>query len=102
MMKIKIKALAVPMFVALSLVFGACAEQTIEAPDAIDGAVEEGVEGIEQGAEDTGNAVEDGLKGLEKDTEDAADAAQDGIKEGLEDTGNAIEDLGDEIPSSEN
>ena len=102
MMNIKIKALAVPMFVALSLVFGACAEQTIEAPDAVDGTVEEGVEGIEQGAEEAGNAVEDNLKDLEKGAGDAADAAQDGIKEGLENTGNAVEDLGDEIPSSEN
>lgn len=90
------------MFVALSFVFGACAEQTIESPDAVDGAVEEGVEGIEQGAEDAGNVVEDNFKGLEKDAGDAADKVQDGIKEGLEDTGNAAEDLGDEIPSSEN
>ena len=99
-MNIKIKTIAVPIFVALSLIFAACADQTIETPDAVDDTVEEGVEGIEQGAEDAGNAVEDGLKGLEKDAGDAAGAAQDGIKEGLENTGNAIEDLGEEIPSN--
>ena len=86
-MKIKIKTLAVPMFVALSFVFAACGEQTIESPDAVDGAVQDGVEGVEQGAEDAGNTVEDGLKNLEKGAEDAAGTAQDGINEGLENTG---------------
>ena len=112
-MNIKVKTIAVPAFVALSLLFGACADQTIESPDAIDGAVQEGVEGIEQGAEDAGNAVEDGLKGIQKGAEDAGNAIEDGAKnlqkgaedaagaakdtvnQGLEDAGNAIEGLGD-------
>jgi len=51
MMNIKLKTVAVPAFVALSLVFTACAgNQTIEAPDAIDGAVQDGIEGVEKGA----------------------------------------------------
>lgn len=113
-----IKTFAVPVFVALSLVFGACSDQTIEAPDAVDGTVQEGVEDAEQGLEDAGNAVDeglndleqeageagnavdDGLKNLEKGAEDAAGAAQDGLKQGLEETGNAVENLGEEIPSS--
>ena len=100
-MNLKIKTVAVPMFVALSLIFGACADQTIESPDAVDGAAQDGVEGVEQGIEDAGDSVDDGLKDLEKGAEDAAGAAQDGVKEGLEGTGNAIEDLGEEIPSSD-
>ncbi len=113
-MNIKVKTIAVPAFVALSLLFGACADQTIESPDAVDGAVQEGVEGFEQGAEDAGNAVEGGLEDLEKGTEDAADNIGDGAKnlekgaedaagnikdavgEGLEDAGNAVEGLGEE------
>ena len=100
-MNIQIKTIAVPMFVALSLIFAACGEQTIESPDAVDGAVQDGVEGVEQGADDAGNAIDEGLKDLEKGTEDAAGAAQDGLKEGVEDSGNAIEGLGEEIPNSE-
>lgn len=101
-MNIKIKTIAVPLFVALSLIVGACSEQnTIESPDSIDGAVQDGLEGVEQGADDAGNAIEDGLKDLEKGAEDAAGAAQDGLKEGVKDTGSAIEDLGEEIPNSE-
>ena len=97
----KIKTIAVPAFVALSLILGACSEQTIEAPDSVDGAVQDGVEGVEQGADDAGNAINDGLKDLNKNAEDAAGAAQDGLKEGVENTGNVIEGLGEEIPSSE-
>ncbi len=95
-MNIKVKTIAVPAFVALSLLFGACADQTIETPDAVDGAVQEGVEGIEQGAQDAGNAVEGGLKDLQKGAEDAAGAAKDNVEQGLEDAGNAVEDLGQE------
>ena len=47
-MNIKIKTIAVPAFVALSLLFGACADQTIESPDAVDGGVQEGIEGVEE------------------------------------------------------
>lgn len=115
-----IKTIAVPMFVGLSLVFGACAaDQTIETPDAVDGAVQEGINGVnkgvedagnavnggidnlKQGAEDAGNAVNDGAKNLQKGAGDAAGAAQDGLKKGTEDAGNAIKDLGDKIPGSE-
>ena len=100
-MNIQIKTIAVPLFVALSLIFGACAdEQTFEGPDSIDDTVQEGVEGVEQSADDAGNAIDDGLKDLEKGAEDAAGAAQDGLKQGVENTGGAIEDLGEEIPSS--
>ena len=95
-MNIKVKNVAVPAFVALSLLFGACTDQTIESPDAVDGAVQEGVEGIEQGIEDAGNTVEDGAKNLQKGAEDAAGAAKDSLNKGLEDAGNAVEGLGEE------
>lgn len=116
MMNFKI---VLPVFVALSLTIGACSDQTIETPDAVDGAVQEGVEGTEQGLEDTGNAVDEGLNNLEQNAEEAGNAAQDGLKnlkqgageagnatqdglkQGLENTGNAVENLGEEIPSSE-
>lgn len=96
-----IKTLTVPVLVALSLIFGACSEQTIETPDAVNDDLEQGVENVEQGAEDAGNAIDEGLKDLDKEAEDAGAAAQDGLKEGLEETGNAIENLGEEIPSTE-
>lgn len=96
-----IKTLTIPFLVALSLLFGACSEQTLETPDAVNEDINEGVENVEQGAEDAGNAIDEGLKDLEKGAEDAAGAAQDGLKQGLEDTGKAIENLGEEIPSSE-
>ena len=113
-MNIKVKTIAVPAFVALSLLFGACGDQTIESPDAVDGAATEGIEGIEQGAEDAGNAVEgglkdfqkgaedaagsieDGAKDFQKGAEDAAGAAKDNVQQGLEDAGNTIEGLGEE------
>lgn len=115
-----IKNLAVPAFVAMSLVFTACAgNQTIETPDAIDGAVQDGIEGVEQGANDAGNAVkegfdglknsaedaagavEDGAKGLGKSVEDAAGNAKDGIEEGIDNAGNAVEELGDSLPNGD-
>lgn len=112
-----IKVIAFPMLVALSLLFGACAEQTIEAPDAVDGAAQEEVEGIdiEQSAEDAGNAIkeggkdlqeglEDGAKTLEKGAGDATEAVQDGVEnleKGAENAGEAIKDLGDKLPGSE-
>lgn len=117
-MNIKVKTIAVPAFIAISLIFGACADNTIEAPDAIDGAVQEGVEGIEQGAEDAGNAVQGGLENLQKGAEGAVDGAtdtiqdgaknlqkgagdvtnsvKDGIDQGLENAGDAVENLGKE------
>ena len=118
-MNIKVKTVAIPAFVALSLLFGACADQTIETPDALDGAAQEGVEGVEQGMEDAGNAVEDGLnnleegakdaektledglKNLEKSAEDGVDMVQDGVNQGLEDAGNTIENLENEVPGAE-
>ena len=104
MMNIKIKTIAFPLLVSLSLVFGACADQTIEAPDAVDGAVQEGIESVEQGAEDAGNAITDGVKDLEKSAEDAGNAikdgamdleknVKDGVKQGKEEAGNAIKGL---------
>ena len=68
-MKIKIKALAVPMFVALSLIFGACADRAVESPEGVDGAVQDGVEGVEEGVEDAGSAIED----AGDDVEDASE-----------------------------
>jgi len=115
-----IKSLAVPAFVAMSLVFTACAgNQTIETPDAVDGAVQDGIEGVEQGAndagdavkggidglknsaEDAGSAIGDGAKDLGKDLEDAAGSAKDGLNQGIEDAGNAVEDFGNEAPGTE-
>ena len=76
-----IKTIAVPMFVGLSLVFGACAaDQTIETPDAIDGAVQEGVNGVNSGVEDAGNAVNGGIDNLKQGAEDAGNAVNDGAK----------------------
>ena len=115
-----IKTLAVPAFVAMSLIFTACAgNQQIEAPDAVDGAVQDGIEGIEEGAGNAGDAIngglenlkdgadnatgaiEDGAKDLGKDIEGAAGAAKDGINRGIEDAGNAVNELGNEVPSDE-
>jgi len=116
-----IKSLAVPAFIAMSLLFTACdtGNQTIEAPDAVDGATQDGIEGVEEGANDTGDAIdggldslennaedagsaiEDGAKGLGKDLEGAAGSAKDGLEQGLDDTGNAVDDLGNEIPGTE-
>ncbi|MEM9508333.1 MAG: hypothetical protein AAGA16_11725 [Cyanobacteria bacterium P01_E01_bin.35] len=120
MMNIKIKNLAVPAFIALSLAVTACAgNQTIENPDAVDGAVQDGIEGVEQGAEDAGDAVQEGLENLQNGAEDAGDAVQDGaknlqkdatgaaqegldnVKQGVDDAGNAIKDLGDKIPGTQ-
>ncbi|MEL6499914.1 MAG: hypothetical protein AAFO76_08620 [Cyanobacteria bacterium J06607_15] len=115
-----LKNLAVPAFVAMSLVFTACAgNQTIETPDAVDGGSQDGIEGIEQNvndagdavkdgfdglknsAEDAAGAVEDGAKGLGKGVEDAAGNAKDGIEQGIDDAGNAVEDWGDSLPSGD-
>lgn len=109
MMNIKIKTIAFPLLVSLSLIFGACADQTIEAPDAVDGAVQEGIEGVEQGTEDAGNAITDGVKDLEKSAEDAGNAikdgamdleknVKDGVKQGKEEAGNAIKGLEEKVP----
>lgn len=114
-----IKTLAVPAFVALSLVFTACAGNQIETPDAVDNGGQEGIEGVEQNvneagdavqdgledlknsAEDATGAVEDGAKDLGKDLEDAAGTAKDGIEQGIDDAGNAVEELGNEVPGNE-
>ena len=96
MMNIKIKTLAVPAFVALSLVFTACAgDKTIETPDAVDGAVQEGIEGVEQGAGEAGDAVKGGLDNLKKGAEDATGAVEDGAKnlqKGAEDAAGAAQE----------
>ena len=96
-----IKTLTVPALIALSLIFGACSDQTIETPDAVNDDIEGGIENVEQEGEEAGKAIDEGLKDLEKGAEDAGAAAQDGLKEGLEETGNAVENLGEEIPSTE-
>lgn len=116
----KIKTLAVPTFVAMSLIFTACSTNSqIQTPDAIDDTIRDGIEGVEEGAgnagdaingglenikegtEDAGNAIEDGAKDLGKDVEGAADWAKDGVEQGIEDAGNAIDDLGNEVPGNE-
>lgn len=114
-----IKNLVVPAFVALSLVFTGCAGSQIETPDAVDGAVQDGVEGVEAGAEDAGNAinggidnlkqgaedatgaVKEGAKDLGKDIEGAAGTAKDNAQQGLDNAGNAVENLGNEAPGNE-
>jgi dsDNA-specific endonuclease/ATPase MutS2 len=118
-----IKVLAISMLLGLSLLFGACAKQAVESPDAVDGAVQEGVESVQQGAEDAGGAVEGGVKDMQdgaknvtdtagdavkegmddakQSTEDAVKEGMDGVKQGTEDAGNAIKDMGDKIPSTE-
>lgn len=120
MMNLKLKNLAVPAFVALALAVTACSSSNnIEAPDAVDGAVQDGIEGVEQnaedagkafedgadslkqGAEDAGNAIQDGAKNLQKDAEGAAQEGLDNVKQGVDDAGNAVKDLGDKIPGTE-
>jgi len=114
-----IKSLAVPAFVAMSLLFTACAGSQIEAPDAVDGAAQDGIEGVEQGANDAGDAVnggldnlkngaedatgaiEDGAKDFGKGLEDAAGSAKDNAEQGINDAGNAVDDLGNELPGAE-
>ncbi|MGF1542126.1 MAG: hypothetical protein ACFCU5_17060 [Pleurocapsa sp.] len=98
-----IKNLTVPTLIGLSLLFGACAEQQIETPDA--SGIQEGIEGIEQSAEDANDALSDGVKELQKGAEDATGALQNGmdnIQQSAEDaTGaanKAVKDLGDKIP----
>lgn len=71
-----IRSLIIPFFVALSLVFGACSDQTMETPDAVNDDIDEGIENVEQGAEDAGDAVDEGLNDLEEGAEDAAEEAQ--------------------------
>ncbi|NJR44994.1 MAG: hypothetical protein HC775_03850 [Hyellaceae cyanobacterium CSU_1_1] len=51
----KIKTLAVPAFVAMSLLFTACAGDQVETPDA-DGAAGQ----VQEGASDAGDAVQEG------------------------------------------
>ncbi len=96
MMNIKIKTLAVPAFVALSLVFTACAgNQTIETPDAVDGAGQEAIESVEQNTQEAGDAIKDGAKNLQKGAEDAAGAAQegiDGVKQEVEEATDSVKD----------
>ena len=82
-----IKNLTIPTLIGLSLLFGACAEQNIEAPDA--SGIQEGIEGIEQGAEDATDAIKSGVEDLEKGAEDVTDAANDAVKE-----------LGDKLPGA--
>ena len=100
-----IKNLTVPTLIGLSLLFGACGEQNIEAPDA--SGVQEGIEGIEQSAEDANDAIQSGVKELQKGAEDASKAVQSGmdnVQQGAEDaTGGAskaVKDLGDKIPQT--
>ena len=113
-----IKNLTVPAILAMSLLFGACAKQKIEAPEGLDSQMQEGIEGIDQDAENDGDAmrnsidtidsmeqstedadqaVQDGLKNLQKGAENTTDAVKDDIQQGTENTGNAVENLGDEL-----
>jgi hypothetical protein len=61
-----IRNLTVPAVLTISLLFGACGEQKIEGPDGIDSQMQEGIEGIEQGAEDASGAVKDSIDGVKK------------------------------------
>ncbi|MGF1589081.1 MAG: hypothetical protein ACFCU7_07530 [Pleurocapsa sp.] len=76
-----IKTFAVPLFVALSLIFGACAEQTETPNTTVD-------DTLQQDAEDAGNTVEQGA-------EDAGNT----VEQGAQDAGNAVDDMGDDMPS---
>ncbi len=100
-----IKNLTVPTLIGLSLLFGACAEQNIETPDA--SGVQEGIEGIEQNVEDANDTIQDGVKELQKGAEDATGAVQggmDNIKQSAEDaTGaatDAVKDLENQLPQT--
>jgi hypothetical protein len=100
-----IKNLTVPTLIGLSLLFGACGEQKIEAPDTT--GVQEGIQNIEQSAQDANNAIDSGVKELQKGTEDATGAVKggmDNMKQGAEDATNAadkaVKDLGNKIPQT--
>lgn len=99
-----VRNLTVPTLIGLSLLFGACAEQQIEAPDT--GTVEESIEGLEESAEDATGTIQDGVKNLQKDATGAVTEGIDGVKQGTEDaTGaatDAIEELGEQIPGTSN
>ena len=112
-----IKSFAIPAFVAMSLIFTACTgnNSQVETPGAIDGTLQDGIEGVEEGAgnatdaingglenikegaEGATGAIEDGAKNLGKEVEGAADWAKDGVNQGIEDAGNAIDELGNEV-----
>ncbi len=93
-----IRALTVPVIIGLSLIFGACAEPNIETPDSSD--IQEGIEGIEQNAEDAADAIKSGVKDLQKGTEDASDAIKSGVKDlqkSAEDAAGAATDAVNEL-----
>ena len=116
MIIMKIKNLTVPMILGLSLLFVGCSNTTqIETPEGtqdLEGQIQEGIEGIEQGAEDATGAVEDGmdslqqgteegLKGLQKGAEDATGAVKDGMDNLQQSAEDATQDLGDTLSEPE-
>lgn len=116
MIIMNIRNLTVPVVLGLSLLFVGCGDTTtIKAPEGtqgLDGQIQEGIEGVEQGAEDATGAVkdgmdslqqgaEDGLKGLQKGTEDATGAVQDGMDNLQQEAENATDDLGNTLSEPE-
>lgn len=85
MMNIKIKTLAIPAFIALSLLFTGCAGEQVETPPADDaaGQVQEGAEGaatdVQEGAEDMQEGAEDAAGDVQEGAEGAAEDAQDAV-----------------------
>jgi hypothetical protein len=85
-MAIKIKTLAVPAFIAMSLLFTACAGDKVETPEAVDGAVPESVDP---------SAVPEGSGAATDAVQDGAGTATDAVKDGVEATGDAVKDGAD-------
>ncbi len=90
-----IKNLTIPTLIGLSVLFGACAEQKIETPD--NSSIQEGIEGIEQGAEDATDAIKSGVKDLEKSVEDATGKLESGVKDLQQSAENATDAATDAV-----
>ena len=103
-----IRNLTVPVVLGLSLLFVGCSgTTTIESPEGtqgLDDRIQEGIESVEQGAEDATGAVKDsmdslqqgteeGLKGLQKGAEDATGAVKDGMDSFQQGAEDATQDL---------
>jgi hypothetical protein len=93
-MAIKIKTLAVPAFIAMSLLFTACAGDKVETPEAVDGAVPESVDpsAVPEGSGAATDAIQEGAGAATDAVQDGAGTATDAVKDGVEATGDAVKD----------
>jgi hypothetical protein len=96
-MTIKIKTLAVPAFIAMSLLFTACAGDKVETPDAVDGAVPESVDPNAAPEGSATDAVQDGAGAATDAVQDGAGAAGDAVQDGADAAGDAVQDGADAV-----